>query len=114
MPLPWLLLFFWQALSVPHVSRDAPIARTTAPAAQPQRLTFDYKRTMRLDYFHAGGPRTGEVLSLDRVVNDGPWAGSQTQLVDGTNLGKYLFEVRFKGEPAVVYSRGFSSIYGEW
>ena len=49
---------------------------------------------MRVDYFHGGGPTTGETFALDRIVNDGAWAGSRTQLVDGTNLGKYLFEVR--------------------
>ena len=69
---------------------------------------------MRVDYFHAGGPKTGETFALDRVVNDGAWAGSRTQLVDDTNLGKYLFEVRAKSSAAVLYSRGFASIYGEW
>lgn len=43
--------------------------------------------TMRVDYFHTGGPG-GEVVALDRVVNDGPWAGSRTRLLDDTNLGK--------------------------
>ena len=70
--------------------------------------------TMRVDYFHAGGPKTGETFALDRVVNDGAWAGSRTQLVDDTNLGKYLFEVRAKSVGSVLYSRGFASIYGEW
>ena len=42
---------------------------------------------MRVDYFHSGGPKIGESVSLDRVVNDGPWPGSRTQLVDPTNLG---------------------------
>ena len=27
---------------------------------------------MRVDYFHTGGPKSGETISLDRVVNDGP------------------------------------------
>ncbi len=70
--------------------------------------------TMRIDYFHTGGPRSGETISLDRVLNDGPWAGSRTQLVDGTNLGHYRFEVYDKAAGALLYSRGFSSIYGEW
>ena len=34
-----------------------------------------------------------EIVALDRVVSDGPWAGSRTRLVDDLNLGKYLFEV---------------------
>jgi hypothetical protein len=70
--------------------------------------------TMRIDYFHTGGPGMDETVSLDRIVNDGPWAGSRTQLVDTTNLGHYLFEVHDKASGALLYSRGFSSIYGEW
>jgi hypothetical protein len=75
---------------------------------------FDFDRTMRVDYFHTGGPKSSELVSLDRVVNDGPWAGSRTQLLDQTDLGKYLFEVRDRSSGTVLYSRGFASIYGEW
>jgi hypothetical protein len=70
--------------------------------------------TMRVDYFHTGGPKSGETISLDRVVNDGDWPGSRAQLVDPTDLGKYRFEVRDKRAETVLYSRGFASIYGEW
>ena len=78
------------------------------------RAAFDYAKTMRVDYFHTGGPATNETLSLDRVVNDGPWPGSRTQLVDPTNLGKYLFEVHDSAGGQLLYSRGFASVYGEW
>ncbi len=77
--------------------------------------TFDARfleKTMRVDYFHTGGPST-EIVSLDRVVSDGPWAGSRTQLIDDTDLGAYRFEVR-DPEGTLLYSRGFASIYGEW
>jgi hypothetical protein len=70
-------------------------------------------KTMRLDYFHTGGPGE-EIISLDSVVSDGPWAGSRTRLVDETNLGKYFFEIIQPTTHRVLYSRGFSSIYGEW
>ena len=69
---------------------------------------------MRVDYFHTGGPKSGETFALDRVVNDGRWPGSRTQLVDATGLGPYRFEVRDAATGAVLYSRGFASIYGEW
>ncbi|MBA2302689.1 MAG: peptidase M64 [Acidobacteria bacterium] len=69
--------------------------------------------TMRVDYFHTGGPKAGETFALDQVVIDGPWAGSRAALVDDTNLGPYMFEVRDK-TAALLYSRGFGSIYGEW
>jgi IgA Peptidase M64/Peptidase M64 N-terminus len=78
------------------------------------REPFDFGRTMRVDYFHTGGPKSGETVALDRVVNDGPWPGSRSRLVDGTNLGKYLFEVQDKASGRLLYSRGFASIYGEW
>ena len=70
-------------------------------------------KTMRVDYFHSGGPAR-ETLSLDRVVSDGPWAGSRTRMVDDLNLGKYLYEVIDRQTNRVIYSRGFASIYGEW
>jgi hypothetical protein len=91
------------------VSAPVPI-RQTARAYDAQ-FTGD---TMRVDYFHTGGPAGTETIALDRVVNDGPWAGSRTQLVDPTNLGNYLVEVHDKGSGELLYSRGFSSIYGEW
>jgi hypothetical protein len=70
-------------------------------------------RTMRLDYFHTGSAGV-EVVSLDRVVSDGPWAGSRSQLTDPTGMGKYRYEVRDASSGELLYSRGFASIYGEW
>ena len=70
-------------------------------------------RTMRVDYFHTGSS-SEELFGLDRVVSDGAWSGSKTRLVDGTNMGKYLFEVRDLATDRLMYSRGFASIYGEW
>jgi hypothetical protein len=82
------------------------------PAATSNAFMFD--KTMRVDYFHSGGPKSGEGFSLDRVVNDGAWPGSRTQLVDSTNRGKYFIEVRSASSKTLIYSRGFASIYGEW
>jgi hypothetical protein len=91
----------------------APAAR---PAAAQPAAAFDQAftdRTMRVDYFHTSKQDT-RVVTLDRVVDDGPWPGSRTRLVDTTNLGMYLFEVVDRATNAVLYSRGFASIYGEW
>jgi IgA Peptidase M64/Peptidase M64 N-terminus len=82
------------------------------PAVQP--AAFAFERTMRVDYFHTGGPRAGETFALDRVVNDGPWPGSRTQLIDPTNLGPYRVETRDAASGELLYSRGFASVYGEW
>ena len=75
--------------------------------------TFFTDRTMRVDYYHTGGMGQ-EIVALDRVVNDGPWPGSRTRLVDDTNLGSYLAEVVDRATNQVIYSRGFASICGEW
>lgn len=83
-------------------------------AAETNPFDADFAaRTMRVDYFHSG-TATEERVSLDRTVSDGPWPGSRTRLVDDTNLGKYLFEVTDRATNRLLYSRGFSSIYGEW
>jgi hypothetical protein len=92
------------------VARCAPIA-TPPSAARP--ASFDFSRTIRVDYLHTGGPG-GEALALDRVIAEGPWPGSRTRVVDETNLGDYFFEVADAATKQVMYSRGFSSIYAEW
>jgi hypothetical protein len=84
------------------------------PAAAPAYDRYFTTDTMRVDYFHTGGPTSGEVLALDRVVNDGAWPGSRTRLLDETDLGPYRFEVRDTATGTLIFSRGFASIYGEW
>lgn len=70
--------------------------------------------TMRLDYFHTGNLNQ-EVFSVDQVVIEPlPWPGNLSQRIDTTNRGTYYFEVKDLGGQRVLYSRGFSSIYGEW
>src|SRR5262245_19589457 len=74
---------------------------------------LDFARTMRVDYLHTGGPG-GEKFSVDGASREGPWSGSQNQLIDGTDLGKYRFAVIDRASNRVIYSRGFASVYGEW
>jgi hypothetical protein len=70
-------------------------------------------KTMRVEYFHTGS-HGREIIALDRIVPDGPWAGSRTQLIDRSNLGKYYVEVVDRATNQPIYSRGFASVYGEW
>ncbi len=70
-------------------------------------------RTMRVDYFHTGDA-SHELLTLERVISDGPWAGSKTQLLDEIDLGKYYFYVFDAESDRLIYSRGFASLFGEW
>lgn len=87
----------------------ASLAMATAAPAPAAPL-----RTMRIDYYHSGDA-TQEHFSLDRIVLEpGAWPGNPARPVDGTNLGRYLFEVVDRQTNRVVYSRGFASVYGEW
>lgn len=81
-----------------------------------QTINFkDYfeNKTMRMDYFHTGNADE-EHFSVDRILNDGDWAGSKMMLIDNLNLGLYFFEVLDLESSKVLYSEGFSSIFGEW
>jgi hypothetical protein len=88
-------------------------AASSAQIAPNPPLAASALDTMRVDYFHSGGPG-GEAVALDRIVADGPWPGSRTQLIDKTGLGKYYFEVIDRSSSRILYSRGFASIFGEW
>src|SRR3954451_4945276 len=70
--------------------------------------------TMRVDYYHTGNEKE-ERFSLDRIVVEPlPWPGNPAQPLDRTNRGKYFFEIAERESGRAIYSRGFSSIYGEW
>jgi len=70
-------------------------------------------KTLRLDYFHTGDYQS-DIYSFDEVYQEPVWAGKHTDLIDDTNLGKYLFEVFDVKYGSLIYSRGFCTIFGEW
>jgi len=73
----------------------------------------DTPGTMRVDYYHSGNADF-EMFSLDRVVIEPlPWSGNMRRPIDETLRGKFLFEI-VADDGHVAWSRGFSSIYGEW
>lgn len=77
-------------------------------------FAFAAPATMRLDYYHTGNATT-EIFSIDRVVREPlPWPGDPAKAIDKSNLGNYFFEVRDQASGNLLYSRGFSSVYGEW
>jgi hypothetical protein len=69
--------------------------------------------TLRVDYYHMGTAGE-EHIALERARIEGPWPGSRSQLIDTTNLGKYLVELVDLATNRLLYTRGFASIYGEW
>jgi hypothetical protein len=83
---------------------------------QVQNINFkEYfeNKTMRVDYFHSG-TAAEEHFAIDRILNDGPWSGSKTQLIDNLNFGLYFFVILDLTSGKILYNRGFASIFGEW
>ena len=69
-------------------------------------------RTLRLDYVHSGNAAE-ERFALDGLVLEGEWPGHPGRAID-RGAGKYYFEVRHAVNGRPLYTRGFSSVYGEW
>jgi hypothetical protein len=70
--------------------------------------------TLRVDYFHTGNALQ-HGYALERVVIEPlPWPGNPSRPIDTSNRGTNLFEVIDPKTNDVLYSRGFSTIFGEW
>jgi hypothetical protein len=90
------------------------LALAAALSAQP--VGFDdhfVDKTMRIDYYHAGDA-AGETATLDRVYDQGIWAGSRTHLVDPFNQGRYLVKISDAASGDLLFSKGFDSYFGEY
>jgi hypothetical protein len=70
-------------------------------------------RTMRIDYYHAGNA-ADETATLDRVYDQGIWAGSRTHLLDPSDVGRYRVTISDAASGLRLYSRGFDSYFGEY
>lgn len=70
--------------------------------------------TLRLDFFHSG-TAAAEHFALDQWVREPlPWAGNPRNDRDVLARGKYRFAVHDQVSGELLFSAGFSSIYGEW
>lgn len=81
--------------------------------ASPDYDKYFTGKTMRVDYFHTG-TTAEEHFSVDRILNDGEWAGSRKGLIDDLNRGLYFFKISDTTTGKLLYSRGFASVFGEW
>ncbi|NGZ82687.1 IgA Peptidase M64 [Duganella aceris] len=80
----------------------------TAPALAAQPAT------VRVDYLHSGNA-LDEHYAMERVVIEPlPWPGDLRATIDNTNRGNNLVEVVDAKSGALLYSRGFSTVFAEW
>lgn len=70
-------------------------------------------RTMRVDYYHTGNAAE-EFFTLDRVLQQGAWAGSRVHLLDTFDNGRYYVKLYDLASGTLLYSRGFDSYFGEY
>ncbi|WUR13990.1 M64 family metallopeptidase [[Empedobacter] haloabium] len=79
---------------------------TNVLAAQPA--------TVRVDYLHSGNA-LAESYALERLVIEPlPWPGDMSRAIDDTDRGINKVEVVDARTGQLLYSRGFSTIFGEW
>jgi hypothetical protein len=70
--------------------------------------------TVRVDYTHSGNALADQ-YALERVLIEPlPWPGDMAQTIDRSNRGQNLLEVVDAKTGDLLYSRGFSTIFGEW
>jgi hypothetical protein len=72
-----------------------------------------HDRTLRVDYYHIGDTEE-ELVTLDRVYDQGRWAGSTVNLLDTRNLGAFYVKVFDTATNQLIFSRGFDSIFREY
>lgn len=88
-------------------------AGVTATAA-PQPSIAQPPATVRLDYTHSGNA-LGEQYAIERVLIEPlPWPGDMAQPFDATDRGNNRVEVVDAKTGDLLYSRGFSTVFGEW
>jgi hypothetical protein len=77
-------------------------------------VAADQPATVRIDYNHSGNALS-EQYALERVVIEPlPWPGNLAQNIDRTGRGQNMVEVVDAKTGDLLYSRGFSTIFGEW
>jgi len=81
-----------------------------------ESLTFDryfLDKTMRIDYYHVGDNQE-EVVTLDKVFQQGIWAGPVKNLIDPFLRGRYCAKIYEAGTGQLIFARAFDSLFGEY
>ena len=79
-------------------------------------LNFDQyfnSGSLRVDYFHSGNSEK-EFISNDAMYHEPFWGGSKINLIDTFNYGHYKYEVYDSLTNSLIYSKGYSTLFGEW
>jgi hypothetical protein len=89
------------------------LALAAGPAAASSFALYFDNATLRVDYFRSGDAGH-EVVTLDRLYRQGPWAGPRAQLVDEFPHGGSMVELRDTATGEILYSQRYDSLFGEY
>ncbi len=78
-----------------------------------QFSSYFVDKTLRMDYVHAGTHDT-HVCYFDGFRTEPFWGGTKTRLTDTFEYGNYMLRVFDEASGDLIYSRGYSSLFGEW
>ena len=89
-------------------------ALALAAAASTVHAQAPAPATIRVDYIHSGNALSDQ-YAIERVlVEPLPWPGDLSKNLDNTDRGQNRVEVVDAKTGDLLYSRGFSTIFGEW
>ena len=74
---------------------------------------FFEEKTLRFDYMHVGG-FASESIVFDEMIEEPIWGGRKVNLIDTLNLGEYKFTISDTVTQSILYSQGYSTLFGEW
>ncbi len=99
---------------VPLVALVLLLPALVAPLASGAEFSdLFHDETLRIDYNHTGNAAE-EFVALDELWRQGIWAGSRTNLIDDLELGVYYAKIYDEASGDLIWSKGFSSYFGEW
>ncbi|HVO76459.1 MAG TPA: M64 family metallopeptidase [Candidatus Bathyarchaeia archaeon] len=92
------------------------VVLASAPVRAADRPVFDRYFTshaLRIDLYHTGIGQE-EIYSLDEVREEPFWAGNPRNLIDTLDLGTSIVRVFDLRTNAMIYSRGYATLFDEW
>lgn len=84
-----------------------------SPLAAQSFERFFSDKTMRFDYFRCGN-HENETIYFDKIKEESFWGGSKNNLTDTFEYGKHRFLIYDLATGALIYSRGYCSLFNEW
>jgi hypothetical protein len=90
-------------------------ASSTPVFAQGSNPFSDYFQdsTLRIDYYHIGNS-SEEIITFDRLLRQGSWAGNPRHLIDPLGFGRYSVAVFDSATNRPIYTKGFDTYFGEY